>query len=90
MDIFLGIADVSRCTKSSNSLSEDKETVATPTIYGWTLGGVIPQNSLPPSILKLQVNEDSLHFALQQLWELESKSQSQTLFLLPIIQPSSI
>ncbi len=67
IDILLGIADVCRCTKGSNSLSEDKATVATPTIFGWTLGGAIPQNSLPPSILKLQVNEDSLHSALQQL-----------------------
>ncbi len=79
IDILLGIADVSRCcTKGSNSLSEDKATVATPTIFDWTLGGAIPQNSLPPSILKLQVNEDSLHSALQQLWELEQVPESDT------------
>ena len=38
IDILLGIADVSRCTQGSTSLSEDRATVATLTIFGWTLG----------------------------------------------------
>ena len=76
IDILLGIADVSRCTRGSTSLSENRATVATLTIFGWTLGGAIPQDALPPSILRLQVNEDTLHSALQQLWELEQVPQS--------------
>ena len=76
IDILLSIADVSRCTRGSTSLSKDRATVATLTIFGWTLGGAIPQDALPPSILRLQVNEDTLHSALQQLWELEQVPQS--------------
>ena len=41
IDILLGIADASRCTRGSASLSEDRATVATLTIFGWTLGGAI-------------------------------------------------
>ena len=51
--------------------------MATLTIFGWTLGGaIIPQDALPPSILRLKVNEDTLHSALLQLWELEQVPQS--------------
>ena len=89
IDILLGIADVSRCTRGSTSLSEDRATVTTLTIFGWTLGEAIPQDALPHSILRLQVNEDTLHSALQQLWELEQVPQSNA-FSAAITLPSNI
>ena len=60
IDLLLGIADVGRCTNCATSSSQDGATIATPTIFGWTLGGAIPNENLPSAMLKLQVQDDIL------------------------------
>ena len=78
IDLLLGIADVGRCTNGATSSSQDRATIATPTIFGWTLGGAIPKENLPSTILKLQVQDDILNRSLQMLWEMDKVPETAT------------
>ncbi len=78
IDLLLGIADCGRCARGHPSLSDDQATMANPTLFGWTLGGAIPDSSLTTSILRAQSKEDSLDSLLQRLWFMDQTSDTQT------------
>ncbi len=80
---LLGIADVGRCTCGNPSLSYDRATIATHTIFGWALKGAIPDELLSLSSLHAQEREDPLDAALQHLWTLDQTPDVHTRHLSP-------
>ncbi len=64
--------------KKSTCHSTDGATIANNTLFGWTLGGVIPDVSLPTSILRVQGKEDPLDSLLQSMWTLDQSPDVST------------
>ncbi len=78
IELLLGIADCGRCARGHPLLSDDRATMANPTLFGRTLGGAIPDSSLPTSILRAQSKEGSLDSLLQHLWSMDQTPDTRT------------
>ncbi len=78
IDLLLGIADCGRCSRGPPCHSTDGATIANNTLFGWTLGGAIPDVSLPTSILRVQGKEDPLDSLLQSMWTLDQSPDVST------------
>ena len=68
LDLLLGIADCVRCSCGPPDVDIEEATVATPTIFGWTLGGAIPEKVVRTFICHARAVEDQLEQSLQQIW----------------------
>ncbi len=75
MDIVLSLVDVNLCTLDGRSISEDRTTVTTDTIFGWTITGQA-ETSSNEVVLKVQTKEALLQSSLKQLWEIERVSET--------------
>ncbi len=78
MDSLLGIADCGRCSRGPPCHSTDGATIANNTLFAWTLGGAIPDVSLPTSILRVQGKETPLDSLLQSMWTLDQSPDVST------------
>ena len=71
VDVLLGMSDWLRCQTGARIDSPDRATAAWPTIFGWTLGGGLPAEPKPGSVMFTPKSDDHLDLSLQRLFSLD-------------------
>ena len=71
IDLLLGVTDVAQAFRGEVVTTGDHKTLATKTLFGWSIEGAIPNNDVQTPVLKVPVSDERADDIPQRVWEME-------------------